>query len=53
MELHNLEYVIAIYEQGGISKAAQKLYLTQPALSKSLLQLEHQLGLRLFNRRRD
>lgn len=53
MDLHSLEYMIAIYEQGGISRAAQKLYLSQPALSKSLTQLESQLGIRLFNRQRD
>ena len=35
---------------GNISKAAEKLYISQPAISKSLKQLEENLGVRLFNR---
>lgn len=33
-----------------ISKAAQKLYMTQPAVSQSIAQLEEELGIRLFTR---
>ena len=35
---------------GNISKAAEKLFISQPAISKSLKQLEENLGVRLFNR---
>lgn len=35
---------------GNISKAAEELFISQPAISKSLKQLEENLGVRLFNR---
>ena len=31
------------------SKAAQELYMTQPAVSQSIMQLERELNIRLFN----
>lgn len=44
------EYFLTIAECGSISRAAQKLYLTQPALSGSLKRLEESLGVQLFSR---
>ena len=44
------EYFLTIAECGSISRAAQKLYLTQPALSGSLKRLEESLGVLLFSR---
>jgi DNA-binding transcriptional LysR family regulator len=45
-----LRHFLAVYELGSIGQAAERLLLTQPALSKSIRQLEDQLGVRLFDR---
>lgn len=50
LESRRLRHFLAVYELGSIGKAAEKLLLTQPALSKSLRQLEDELGVRLFDR---
>jgi len=43
MNFRQLYYIITIYEEGSISKAADKLYISQPALSHHLLKLESDL----------
>ena len=43
MELRQMQYLIAIYEHGGLSAAAEKLFLTPQALSKSIRKLEEEL----------
>lgn len=48
--LRQLEYALAIAEQGSFAKAAQQLGVAQPSLSASLQKLEAQLGLQLFIR---
>lgn len=53
MRIDNLDYLTTIAAEGNISKAAQKLYISQPALSKSLASLEEELGAKLFLRLRD
>lgn len=50
MELRQLEYIVAIADSGSISKAAQKLYITQSGLNQQLLKLERELGHQLFYR---
>lgn len=50
MELHQLRSVVAVAQYGSISKAAKKLYMGQPNLSKSLRELEQELGRPLFQR---
>lgn len=50
MDLANLNAFIAIAETGSFSKAGERLYLTQPAISKRIAGLEQQLGVRLFDR---
>ena len=50
MDLKQLEYIIAIAEEQSISKAAEKLYVTQSALNQQLLRLERELGVKLFHR---
>lgn len=45
-----LEYILAIEEEGSISKAADRFYLAQPALSAHLKNLEKQYGAPLFRR---
>lgn len=39
-------------KSGSFSKAAEELYMTQPAVSQSIMQLENELSIRLFNRTR-
>lgn len=46
----NYEYFIAIVEEGSISKAAEKLYVSQPSLSKYLKRMEENIGTELFSR---
>ena len=48
VELYEIFAVVA--EEGSISKAAKRLYVTQPAVSKSIKNLEEGLGLSLFRR---
>ncbi len=51
MELSQLQQFRAIAECGTITKAAEKLYLSQPALSMMLKKLENELGVALFVRK--
>ncbi|WP_152655624.1 LysR family transcriptional regulator [Oceanobacillus sp. CFH 90083] len=50
MFFKNFEYFLAIVEEEGLSKAAKKLYISQPSLSKYLKRLEENLGVELFDR---
>jgi len=44
-------YIYEIYKQKGVSKAAQKLFVSQPALSNTLKKAEENLGAPIFNRK--
>lgn len=50
MELRQLRYFVAVAEEGNISKAAQKIFLTQPALSRQIKALEEEIGQCLLER---
>ena len=50
MDLNQLEYFLRVTELGSINRAAKELGLSQPALSRSLSQLEHDLGQQLLVR---
>jgi DNA-binding transcriptional LysR family regulator len=50
MDLRQLEYIITIAEEKNISRAADRLFVSQPALSQYLQKLEQDLGVSLFNR---
>lgn len=52
MDLHQIENIIVIDREHSISKAAEKLFLTQSALNQQLLRLEKELGTPLFDRRK-
>lgn len=50
MELHQLRYLRAIVRTGSVTAAAEAEFVTQPSVSKQLLQLERELGVPLFHR---
>ena len=50
MELKQLEYIVKIAEEGSITKAAEKLFISQSGLNQQLLKLESDLGQQLFHR---
>ena len=50
MDTQNLRAFLLVAETGSFSMAAQKLHLTQPAVSKRVAQLEEQLKVPLFDR---
>ena len=50
MELRQLRYFVAVAEEGNISRAAQKIFLTQPALSRQIKALEDEIGQCLLER---
>lgn len=52
MDTKQIEYIIAIEEEKSITKAAEKLFITQSALNQQLQKLENELGTELFIRTR-
>lgn len=50
MNLRLLRYFVAVADSGTITKAAEKLYMSQPPLSKQLQIFENELGVQLFER---
>lgn len=52
MDLKQIEYILKIAEENNITRAAEKLFITQSALNQQLLKLEKELGTPLFHRSR-
>ena len=50
MELTQLEFFLMVVEQGSFSKAAVRVYRTQPAVSIAIRRLEEEIGAQLFDR---
>ena len=49
MELRQLQYFLMVAQEQSFAKAAKKTYVSQQALSKSVLSLEQELGVPLFD----
>lgn len=50
MNLRQLQYFVTVVEEGSFTRAAQRLYVAQPSLSKQLAALEAELGGPLLER---
>lgn len=50
MNLRQLEHVVALAEEGGFARAAQRIHLSQPALTRSIQSIEEELEVSLFDR---
>jgi DNA-binding transcriptional LysR family regulator len=50
MELYQLRYLLAVAEAGNFTRAAEKTNLSQPSLSQQIINLERELGHKLFHR---
>src|SRR3990172_3656965 len=50
MDISALQAFLAVADTGSFSAAAERIYLTQPAISKRIATLENELGTKLFDR---
>lgn len=50
MEFRVLQYFLAVAREENITRAASLLHITQPTLSRQLMQMEEELGVKLFRR---
>ena len=49
MKLQDLHVLMTVMQAGSMGRAAQRLNLSQPAISRSIAELEHALGVRLLD----
>ncbi|HSX66660.1 LysR family transcriptional regulator [Nocardioides sp.] len=52
MRIEQLQYLLAVTEHGSVRRAAERLHVSQPAMSDALARLERELGVELLERQR-
>jgi LysR family transcriptional regulator, hydrogen peroxide-inducible genes activator len=52
MTLNELRYIVAVARERNFRRAAERVFVSQPALSLAIQKLEEELGVQLFERRR-
>src|SRR5580765_7452699 len=52
LKLQDLHVLMTVVQAGTMGKAAERLNITQPAISRSIAELEHALGVRVLDRHR-
>lgn len=50
MTLQQLKYITMVAEKGSLTEAAKELYISQPSLTKSIKELEKEMGISIFDR---
>jgi len=53
MEFRHLKYIVAVAEIANFTRAAERLFLAQPSLSKQIKEFEDGIGIQIFLRNRD
>ena len=53
VEFRHLKYIVAVAETANFTRAAERLFLAQPSLSKQVKDLEDEIGFPIFVRNRD
>ena len=52
MTIQQLKYIVSVVENGTITEAAKKLYISQPSLSNAIKDIEEEAGITIFIRSR-
>ena len=50
MNYRQAEHLLAVYEEGSVSRAASRLGVSQPAISQTIQTAEREIGMRIFQR---
>src|ERR1700755_3216033 len=53
VEFRHLKYIVAVAETANFTRAAERLFLAQPSLSKQIKDFEDEMGFPIFVRHRD